>query len=43
MKKINKRKSHKKVKTSGFGISKGIGPFTKESKFVGQLEKNDMI
>ncbi len=29
----------KKTNISGFGISKGIGPFTKESKFRGQLEK----
>jgi hypothetical protein len=29
----------KKVKTSGFGICKGLGSFTKEDKFKGQLEK----
>ena len=29
----------KKVRKSGFGMFKGIGPFTKEDKFRGQLEK----
>lgn len=28
-----------KVKKSGFGLFKGIGPFTKDSKFKGQLEE----
>jgi len=30
-----------KLRKSGFGISKGIGPFTKDDKFWGQLEKHD--
>jgi len=30
-----------KVKKSGFGLFKGIGPFTREDKFKGQLEKNE--
>ena len=29
----------KKIRRSGFGMLKGIGPFTKEDKFKGQLEK----
>ena len=29
----------KKVKISGFGALKGIGPFTKEDEFKGQLEE----
>ncbi len=29
----------KKVKISGFGSLKGIGPFTKEDEFKGQLEE----
>jgi len=28
----------KKVKKSGFGLFKGLGKFTKEDKFKGQLE-----
>ena len=28
-----------KLRKSGFGLAQGIGPFTKESKFLGQLEK----
>ena len=31
----------KKLKKSGFGMFKGLGKFTKEDKFKGQLEKND--
>lgn len=31
----------KKVKKSGFGISKGLASFTKEDKFKGQLEKDE--
>jgi hypothetical protein len=31
----------KKVKKSGFGMFKGIGPFSKKDKFIGQLEKNE--
>ncbi len=31
----------KKVKKSGFGISKGLASFSKEDKFKGQLEKNE--
>ena len=31
----------KKIKTSGFGIAKGTGSFTKEDKFISQLEKNE--
>lgn len=27
-----------KMRTSGFGMFKGIGPFTKADKFKGQLE-----
>lgn len=30
-----------KIKKSGFGLFKGIGPFKKEDKFRGQLEKNE--
>ncbi len=29
----------KRTKVSGFGIRKGIAPFSKEDKFKGQLEK----
>ena len=29
----------KKFKKSGFGMFPGIGPFSKEDKFKGQLEK----
>ena len=29
----------KKIKKSGFGLYKGIGPFTKEDKLRGQLEE----
>ena len=29
----------KKVKKSGFGISRGLAPFSKEDKFIGQLEE----
>ncbi len=29
----------KKIKKSGFGISKGLAKFSKEDKFLGQLEK----
>lgn len=29
----------KKVRVSGFGISKGLASFSKEDKFRGQLEK----
>ena len=28
----------KKARISGFGMSKGVGPFTKEDEFRGQLE-----
>lgn len=31
----------KKLKKSGFGISKGLAFFSKEDKFKGQLEKNE--
>jgi len=31
-----------KIKKSGFGISKGIGPFTKEDELLGQLEEKEM-
>ena len=31
----------KKLKKSGFGLFKGLAPFTKENKFSGQLEDND--
>ena len=31
----------KKIKKSGFGLCKGLGHFSKESKFKGQLEKNE--
>lgn len=31
----------KKVRKSGFGMFKGIGPFTKDSKFKGQLEEHE--
>ncbi|MBI5072247.1 hypothetical protein HZA99_00350 [Candidatus Woesearchaeota archaeon] len=30
----------KKIKKSGFGISRGLSPFSKEDKFRGQLEDN---
>ena len=30
-----------KLRKSGFGICKGLGPFTKEDKFKGQLEKDE--
>lgn len=30
-----------KIKKSGFGLFKGIGPFTREDKFKGQLEENE--
>jgi len=30
-----------KIRKSGFGMLKGIGPFTKEDKFKGQLEENE--
>ena len=33
----------KKIKKSGFGIAKGIGPFLKEDKFEEQLEKNEQV
>lgn len=32
-----------KMKISGFGMAKGIGPFRKEDKFVTQLEKMGML
>ena len=28
-----------KVKKSGFGLCKGVGPFSKESEFRGQLDE----
>ena len=31
----------KKVRKSCFGLFKGIGPFSKKDKFIGQLEKNE--
>jgi len=31
----------KKVKRSWFGAFKGMGPFTKEDKFKGQLEEDE--
>mgnify|MGYP001581909453 CR=1 FL=1 len=31
----------KKIKKSGFGMCKGIGPFTREDKFKGQLEEDE--
>ena len=31
----------KKIRKSGFGMSKGLASFTKEDKFRGQLEKNE--
>ena len=31
----------KKQKVSGFGLLKGIGSFSKEYKFKGQLEKDE--
>ncbi len=31
----------KKIKKSGFGLCRGLGPFVKESKFKGQIEKNE--
>jgi len=30
-----------KIKKSGFGVSKGLASFSKEDKFIGQLEKNE--
>ena len=30
----------KKIKKSGFGMFRGLGKFTKEDKFKGQLEKD---
>lgn len=31
----------KKLKKSGFGLFKGVGPFTKEDKLKGQLEEDE--
>lgn len=31
----------KKLKKSGFGLSKGLASFSKEDKFKGQLEENE--
>ena len=37
----NVRIDVKKIKKSGFGLFKGVGPFTKESKLRGQLEEDE--
>ena len=31
----------KKLKKSGFGLFKGVAPFSKENKFTGQLKNNE--
>jgi len=40
MRKSGKKKV-KKIKKSGFGLCKGMKPFSKEDKLRGQLEENE--